>query len=238
MKAMILAAGLGTRLQHLTENKPKALVEVKGKTLLERSIRTLTQAGVDDIIINVHHYAPLIIDFLKRHKFDASISISDESNLLLDTGGGIKNTASFFNDNNPFVIYNVDIISDINLKAMLDYHRDKKPLASLAVRQRDTQRYLLFDENMRLCGRYNAKTEEQTLVFPEKKNCRPLAFSGIHVLSPEVFNFMPDEKVFSITDFYVHIANKQTVMGYEHNEGYWMDMGKLKSIEDGANLNI
>lgn len=232
MKAMILAAGLGTRLQHLTQDKPKALVEIKGMTLLERSIHKLTQAGVNEIIINIHHFAPLMRDFINQHRFKARISFSDETSLLLDTGGGIKQAAWFFDDNKPFIVYNVDILTDLDLKAMYDFHNKNQNLATLAVRNRNTQRYLLFDSNMRLCGRYNAKTEEKTLVVDTNTPCEAFAFSGIHVISPEIFSLMPAQKVFSITDLYMKIACNQNITGYLHNQGFWMDMGKLQSLED------
>ena len=231
MKAMILAAGLGTRLKHLTANKPKALIEINGITLLERSIHTLIQAGVNDIIINVHHFAPLIKEFVETHCFDARISFSDESTELLDTGGGIKYASWFFNDNKPFFIYNVDIISDINLKKMYQYHLANQALATLAVRERETQRYLLFDKNLCLCGRYNAKTQEKTLVNTQITKSIPYAFSGIHILSPEIFKFMPEERIFSITDFYVQIAKNQKIKAYVHNYGHWSDLGKLDVLK-------
>jgi len=238
MKAMILAAGLGSRLQHLTQDKPKALVEVKGMTLLERSIRTLIKAGVNEIIINIHHFAPQVREFVAQHPFDAHISFSDETALLLDTGGGIKQAAWFLKDSNPFIVYNVDIITDLNIKKMLAAHRENHCLATLAVRKRETQRYLLFDNTMRLCGRYNAKTEEKTLLFGEETNCTPFAFSGIHVISPEIFTFMPDKEVFSITNLYMEMAATKKITGYKHQEGYWMDMGKLQSLEDVNQLKL
>ena len=230
MKAMILAAGLGTRLKHLTADKPKALVQVNGITLLEHSIQKLTQAGVNEIIVNVHHFAPLIIDFIQSHTFDAKISNSDESLQLLDTGGGIKHAAAFFNDHQAFFVYNVDIISDINLKEMYAYHQQNRALATLAVRKRETQRYFLFDETMRLFGHYNAKTQEKRILKNAPAKLIPYAFSGIHILSPEIFRYFFAENVFSITDFYMQIASEQCIKGYLHPYGSWTDLGKLESI--------
>jgi NDP-sugar pyrophosphorylase family protein len=230
MKAMILAAGLGTRLKHLTVDKPKALVEINGKTLLEHSIQKLTQAGVTDIIINVHHFAPLMIEFIHSHRFDANISISEESMQLLDTGGGIKKAAHFFNDNRAFFVYNVDIISDINLKEMYAYHEQQSALATLAVRERETQRYFLFDENMCLSGHYNLKSQEKIIIKETKGVMKPYAFSGIHILSPEIVRYFFAEQIFSITDFYLYIAKEQCIKGYIHNYGDWRDVGKLESL--------
>lgn len=238
MKAMILAAGLGTRLQQLTHDKPKALVEVKGKTLLERSIHKLIESDIDEIIINIHHFAPQIRDFIAQRHFEADISFSDESSLLLDTGGGIKKAAWFFNNNEPFVVYNVDIITDLDIKSMLAFHLKNNNLATLAVRHRETQRYLLFDQSMRLCGRYNAKTEEKTLLFGNEKDCNLFAFSGIHIISPKIFTFMPDKEIFSITDVYMGIAAQQLIKGFIHNDGFWMDMGKLQSLEEVSTLEL
>ncbi len=238
MKAMILAAGLGTRLLHLTHEKPKALIEVKGMTLLERSIHKLIEAGVNEIIINIHHFAPQVREFVAQHPFDAQISFSDETALLLDTGGGIKKAAWFFDDEKPFLVYNVDVITDMDLKAMFAFHCKQKALATLAVRNRETQRYLLFNNNMRLCGRYNAKTDEETLKLADEETYKPFAFSGIHVISPEIFSLMPDKNVFSITDLYLDLTTTHPIIGYEHAQGYWMDMGKLQSLEDVNGLEL
>ncbi len=238
MKAMILAAGLGTRLQQFTQNKPKALVEIKGKTLLEKSIEKLIAFGVNDIIINIHHFAEQIIEFVNTHSFSARISFSDESTLLLDTGGGLKKAAPFFNDNKDFYLYNVDIISDIDLSEMYRYHLQKQSLATLAVKNRTTQRYLLFDQHMRLYGKYNTKTEEKVVTYEENNDNSQFAFSGIHVISPEIFNFMPTENVFSITDWYLHLAKKHLIVGYDHSKDFWMDMGKIKSLEDIEKINF
>jgi NDP-sugar pyrophosphorylase family protein len=230
MKAMIFAAGLGTRLGHLTKNTPKALVKIDGKTLLEHVIFKLKQAKVEDIIINVHHFHEQIIDFVHKHNFDLNICFSIEKNKLLDTGGGLKKAAWFFNDNQPFFIHNVDVISDIDLREMYDFHCREKAVATLAVRNRTTQRYLLFDNKNHLCGRENLITNQYNLLSGTSHNTTisRLAFSGIHVVSPIIFDFMPPEDVFPITDIYLTIANK--IIAYQHNYGKWMDMGKIENI--------
>ena len=224
---MIFAAGLGTRLKHLTEHTPKALVKVGEITLLEHVILKLKQAKVDEIIINVHHFYKQIIDFIEKNDFGIKFYFSIENEKLLDTGGGLKKASWFFDDNKPFFIHNVDIISDINLQEMYDFHCRKNAIATLAVRNRLTERYFLFDKNNRLCGRENLKTNECTLLSdsPPKTELHRLAFSGIHVVSPQIFEFMPSKDVFSITELYLSISSK--IIAYQHNYGNWMDMGKI-----------
>ncbi|MDR0605089.1 MAG: NTP transferase domain-containing protein [Bacteroidales bacterium] len=229
MKAMIFAAGLGTRLGHLTKHTPKALVNIGEKTLLEGVILKLKQAGVDDIIINVHHFHEQIIEFVNRNHFGVKISFSIEENKLLGTGGGLKHAAWFFDDANPFIIHNVDVISDIRLREMYDIHCRENAIVHLAVRDRTTQRYLLFDDENRLCGKENLSTNERIItanISPQTQLHR-LAFSGIHIVSPRIFEFMPQtEDVFPITDIYLKIANN--VFAYQHDYGKWMDMGKIE----------
>jgi len=226
MKAMIFAAGLGTRLEHLTKNTPKALVKMGGITLLEQVILKLKQAGVEEIIINIHHFYQQIIDFVAKNNFGVKIHFSIEAEKLLDTGGGLKKASWFFNDGKPFFIHNVDVISDIDLRKMLDFHCQKHALATLAVRDRITQRYFLFDENNRLCGRENRNTNERIIASDSSTTeLKPLAFSGIHVVSPQIFEFMPQKDVFPITELYLNIPDK--VIAYQHDYGKWRDMGKV-----------
>ena len=230
MKAMIFAAGLGTRLKHLTEHTPKALVKTGGITLLERVILKLKQAGVEDIIINVHHFFGQIIDFVEQNDFGVQIRFSIEDKKLLDTGGGLKKASWFFDDNRPFFIHNVDVISDINLQEMYDFHCNSGAMATLAVRNRETQRYFLFDKNNCLCGRENLKTDERILLpyAPSETELHRLAFSGIQVVSPEIFAFMPQKEVFSITELYLNIP--QQVFAYQHDYGGWADMGTVSQV--------
>ncbi len=232
MKAMIFAAGKGTRLKELTANKPKALVEVAGITLLERCILKLKDAGVNEIIINIHHYGEQIIDFVQAHRhFGISIDFSDERNKLLDTGGGLKKAADFFHDGKDFFIHNVDIISDINLQDMYRYHTDRHNSVTLAVRRRTSSRYFLFNKHLQLCGRQNIKTGECQLTDNYNVNTlTPYAFSGIHVVSPRIFEHFPTDNIFSVSDWYVQLAATQPMQAYLHNEGLWMDMGKIEDI--------
>jgi len=231
MKAMIFAAGLGTRLKELTQHTPKALVKVGGITLLERTILKLKQAGIDEIVINAHHFAEQIVDFVSHRDFGVNIHISLEKNLL-DTGGGLKYAAHFFNDGKPFIIHNVDIISDIDLQKMYNFHSRQNAMATLAVRNRETQRYLLFDDNFLLCGRENTKTNEKNIIttIPKSTYLQQFAFSGIQVVSSKIFSFMPEKDVFSITELYLFATQSQKIIGFLHNEGSWADMGKMEDI--------
>ena len=229
MKAIIFAAGLGTRLKHLTEHTPKALVKAGDITLLEHVITKLKQAEVNEIIINVHHFYEQIIDFIQKNNFGIKICFSIEDEKLLDTGGGLKKASWFFDDNKPFFIHNVDVISDINLQEMLDVHLRENAMATLAVRNRITQRYFLFDATNRLCGRENLNTGECILLpnSPPKTELNRLAFSGIHVVSPTIFEYMPSKDVFPITELYLNIPHK--IIAYQHDYGQWKDMGKIES---------
>ena len=228
MKALILAAGMGTRLEHLTKNTPKALVKTGGITLLEHTIRKLKQAGVTEIMINVHHFYEQIIDFVEKNDFGLNICFSIEKDALLDTGGGLKKAAWFFDDDKPFLIHNVDVISDIDLLEMYHFHCEEGVLATLAVRNRETQRYFLFDKNNFLCGRENLKTDECVLLpdSPPRTELKQLAFSGIHIVSPQIFAYMPKKDIFSITELYLHIPYRK-VIAYQHDKGNWKDMGKI-----------
>lgn len=236
MKAMIFAAGLGTRLRPLTNDKPKALVPVNGTPLLEIAIRRLKYFGYDDILVNVHHFGQQIIDFLeKRQHFGIRITISDEREELLDTGGGLKKAAPFFGDE-PFLLYNTDVLSDIDLQALREAHQQKEALATLAVRRRETSRYLLFDESLQLCGWKNARTGEVRL-SRKPPNTTPLAFSGIHILSPGIFDFMPASRsVFSIIDVYLEAARSHPLYGYRHDDTRWLDVGKHPALEQAEAL--
>ncbi len=236
MKAMIFAAGLGTRLRPVTNNKPKALVEVGGLPLLEIAIRRLKHFGYDDFLVNIHHFGQQIIDFLdKKQHFGARITFSDEREKLLDTGGGLKKAAAFFDDA-PFLLYNTDVLSDIDLSAMRAFHLESGSLATLAVRQRATSRYLLFDQHQRLCGWQNAKTGASR-ISRQAEVLTPLAFSGIQVLQPAIFDYLPrDADVFSIIEVYLEAAKSAELHGYRHDRGFWLDVGKLPALEQAAQL--
>ena len=229
MKAMILAAGLGTRFKPWSDKHPKALALVNGKSLLERNIHYLQSFGIKDVLVNVHHFAEQIRESIKKNDgWGSNITFSDESGLLLETGGGLKKAAAFF-DYGSFVLMNVDILTDMDLEAMVFYHEEKRPMATLAVTNRKTSRYFLFDRNNRLCGWRNTKTGEEKItvsgVETEEK-----AFSGIHLISPEIFPFMHREGKFSIVDVYLELAASQTILAFDHSGSKLVDVGRIESI--------
>ena len=233
---MILAAGLGTRLQPLTLTRPKALVEVKGIPMLELIIRKLINEGFDEIIINVHHFVGQIIDFLKAHKqFGISISISDESDLLLDTGGGILKARDFFNDGKPFLIHNVDILSDINLRELYEFHVLNRSLSTLAVKDRKTTRSLLINANQELCGWKNHQTGQTIISKDEETDLTPVAFSAIHVMSPDIFPMITEQGVFSIMDVYLRLAKSQRILTWRHDQNFWFDIGRIENLKEAEN---
>ena len=237
MKAMIFAAGLGTRLKPITDNIPKALVTVNGIPLLEHVIIKLAFSGFNEIIVNTHHFHEKIINFLQEKKyFGIQIKISDESDKLLDTGGGLKKASWFFSDNKPFLVYNVDVISDIDLNNLYYSHICSNAIATIAVRERQTQRYFLFNENMNLCGWKNLKTNEQIISRNSSENLIPLAFSGIHVINPRIFELIHEEGKFSMTDIYLRLSTYHEIIGYQHNSGFWFDLGKPENISEAENI--
>lgn len=233
---MIFAAGLGTRLRPLTNDRPKAMVEVNGIPLLEIVIYRMKKAGVQDIMINVHHFADLVIDFLKaKDNFGIKIYISDERDQLLETGGGLKKVATFFDDGQPFLVHNTDIVSSIDLKKLYETHLVSGAIATLATRQRDTSRYLLFNEaDHQLWGWANVKTNayrwshRQAIIFEKR------AFSGIQVIDPKLFEYFPEENAFSIIDTYLKAARYETILSYPHDADVWLDAGKPEQIEEAG----
>ncbi len=233
MKAMILAAGLGTRLRPLTNDRPKALVEVAGHTLLEITLRRLASFGIREVIVNVHHLADMVVDYLKKNgNFGMRVEISRED-VLLDTGGGLKQAEWFFLQDGraqePFLLHNVDVISSIDFTRMLHFHREHNALATLAVQQRDTSRHLLFDDRNQLCGRQTeANAPEMVRPSPQTK---ALAFSGVHVISPELLGLFTEQGVFSIITTYLRLAAEgRRILAFRADEYYWRDLGKPENI--------
>jgi NDP-sugar pyrophosphorylase family protein len=229
MQAMILAAGLGTRLKPITDELPKALVEVNGRTLLEIAIRNLIENDFRRIIINVHHFAEKVKEFINRNTFAADIFISDESGLLLDTGGGIKQAQKFFNDS-PILVHNVDIISNLNLREFYQYHLSDDAIASLVVSNRESNRYLLFNKDNILCGWQDVKKDEK-IVVRDESSLNQFAFSGIHILNPYLLDLFPKEKVFSVIKAYLKIAGTENIHAYISDNFKWIDVGKLDSLQ-------
>lgn len=227
---MIFSAGLGTRLYPYTKDTPKALVEINNKTFLEIAILKFIKIGVKDIIVNIHHFPDQIIHFLKdKQNFGINIAVSDESDQLLDTGGGIKKASWFFDDGNPFFIHNVDVLTDLDLDEMLRYHQDNNALATLAVRNRETSRYLLFDSSNVLCGWENIKTGEKILA-KKSQDLRRLAFSGVHIIDPVIFDELNEDGRFSIINAYLRLASERRIVAFEDNKSAWVDIGTPEKL--------
>ena len=230
MRAMIFAAGLGTRLYPLTLDKPKALVEIAGKTLLQLAIEKVSQAGYHDLVINVHHFGDQIIRFLEdRNNFGLNITISDERDQLLDTGGGIIKAAPLLDGDDAFLVYNVDVLSNIDLQLLRKYHIEQGGLATLVVRDRKTARYLAFDDTMQLSGWRNIKTGDE-IAARNMQNCSLLAFSGIQLIEPAIFKMITESGNFPLIPLYLRLAAKHQIMGYNDPSSLWMDLGKPSQI--------
>ena len=236
---MILAAGLGTRLRPLTDNRPKALVELSGRTLLEITLSRLRAFGVTEVIVNVHHFADMVIDYLRSNKnFGMRIEISRED-VLLDTGGGLKKVAWFFLEDSsrldePFLLHNVDVISNIDLRRMLQFHNENRALATLAVQSRETSRPLLFDDHLQLCGRRAGRDHELEIARPSAHLDR-LAFSGIHVISPRLLPMLTEEGVFSIIPSYLRLVSQgEKILAFRTDQYYWRDLGKAADLAQAA----
>ena len=231
MRAIIFAAGLGTRLRPITDSIPKALVPIKGHPLLEIAILRLKAAGCQDIIVNIHHFGEQIIDFLQaKDHFGINIQISDERDLLLDTGGGLKK-AEWFLKEEPFLVTNADALTNLDLRQLYQTHLQNDALATLAVRQRESSRYFLFNPGGELCGWSNVKTGE-TRLSRDEPDLKPWCFSGIHAISPQIFDFFPaEDSVFSIIDTYLSAAISERIVAYPHDGDIWMDVGKIPQLE-------
>jgi len=242
MKAMILAAGLGTRLRPLTDDRPKALVEIDGRTLLEVTLSRLRSCGVREVVINVFHFADMIVEYLETNdNFGMRIEVSCED-VLLDTGGGLKKAAYFFADSSrpeePFIVHNVDVLSTIDLRRMVQFHTENQALATLAVQDRKTSRYLLFDDQRQLCGRRSGG-EEPELVRPSlvrsAQQLHALAFSGIHVISPRLLAMLVEDGAFSIVTSYLRLAAQgEKILAFRADEYYWRDLGKPENVAQAA----
>lgn len=230
MRAMIFAAGLGTRLRPLTDHMPKALVPVGDVPLLHRLLTKLYAAGYTHVVINIHHHAAQIIDFLAAHDYGMHIDISDESDMLLDTGGGLRHAAQFFTGDEPILLHNVDILSNLSLDHFTASFRPDC-LAQVVVSERPTSRYLLFDNNNRLAGWHNISTGATRPPGIDTTALRPYAFAGIHLVSPRIFTLMahyPDK--FSIIDFYLEAMHNETIAAYLPDNFAMLDVGKVDTL--------
>ena len=234
MRAMILAAGLGTRLRPLTDDRPKALVEVAGRTLLEITLRRFASFGISEVIVNVHHFADMVAEYLHRNNnFGMRVEISRED-ILLDTGGGLKKAAWFFLEeghaHESFLLHNVDVLSTIDLCRMAAFHQQNQALATLAAQNRETSRYLLFDEQRQLCGRQAGHAGKREIVRPSRE-MQPLAFSGVHVISPRLLSMMVEDGVFSIINSYLRLAGEgEKILAFPADEFYWRDLGRPENV--------
>jgi NDP-sugar pyrophosphorylase family protein len=232
---MILAAGLGTRLRPLTDHRPKALVEIAGHTLLEITLIRLRTFGIRDVVVNVHHFADMVIEYLKANDdFGMHVEVSREE-VLLDTGGGVKKVASFFlSDSEPFLLHNVDVLSTIDLRRMLQFHTERQALATLAVQDRETSRYLLFNEQLQLCGRQSRSEQEPELVRSSPR-VRALAFAGVHIISPRFLPMMSEEGAFSIITSYLRLAAQgEQILAFRADEYYWRDLGRPENVMEAT----
>ena len=234
MKAMIFAAGLGTRLKPFTENHPKALAVVNGKPLLQRNIEYLKSFGIEEIVINVHHFADQIIEFLEENNyFGIEIIISDETDQVLETGGGLVKAKANFDED--FLVMNVDILTDLNLAEFIKAHQENKAIVSLAVSDRDSSRKLFFNEQNELKGWRNLKTEEEIKAVDSLDNCKDLAFSGIHVISPVLFDKITEKGKFSIMKVYMDLMQTESIIGFDHSGGILIDVGRPESVLEAEN---
>jgi N-acetyl-alpha-D-muramate 1-phosphate uridylyltransferase len=228
---MIFAAGKGTRLAPYTNNTPKALVKVNGKPMLEHIIRKVIDAGFSDLVINIHHFGEQIVDFLeKNNRFGVSIQISDETDLLLETGGGLLKAQSLLNDGEPFLVHNVDIISNLDIKSLYSNHLKNKSLATLAVKNRPTSRSLLINPLGELAGWKNNQTHEIRISKGKEADLTPVAFSGVHVISPEIFPLITETGAFSIIDTYLRLAQTHPICTWNQGDTLWMDVGRTEHL--------
>lgn len=235
-RAMIFAAGLGTRLKPWTDHHPKALAVVNGKPLLQRNIEYLQQYGIANIIVNVHHFADQIIRFLEaNNNFGIDIRVSHEEGEPLETGGGLQKAAWFLKEADPFLVMNADILTDLDIHTMLDFHKKHQPLVTLAVTDRNSSRAFLFNKDNRLCGWQNVKTGEEKRPVPADQYI-PRAFSGIHLMDPAIFSLLTETGKFSLVDVYLRLAASRVIMGYDHSGSKLIDVGKPESIRQAEEL--
>ena len=230
MKAMIFAAGLGTRFKPWTDEHPKALALVNGKSLLQRNIEYLQQYGITDVVVNVHHFAGQVIDAVEKNRgWGSNVVISDERDEVLETGGGLLKARPLLEDGKPFITLNVDILTNLDINKLLAFHRQHKPLVSFGVTNRQTSRYFLFDENNRLCGWRNVKTGEERISI-DKPNLVQKAYSCVVVFQPEFFDLVKQRGKFSLTEPYLDLAKDHPILGYDHSGDKLVDVGKPESV--------
>lgn len=230
MKAMIFAAGLGTRFKPWTNKHPKALAIVNGKSLLQRNIEYLQQYGITEVVVNVHHFAEQIIDTVNKNRgWGSNILISNETGELLETGGGLMKARNLLENDKPLITINVDILTNLNLHRLVAFHNQKKSLISFAVTNRKTSRYFLFDEDDRLCGWRNENTGEEKISIPGK-NFIPKAYSCVVVFDPAIFSIIRQKGKFSLTETYLDLAADHLILGFDHTGDKWVDVGRPETV--------
>lgn len=236
MKAMIFSAGLGTRFKPWTDKHPKALAIVNGKSLLQRNIEYLQQYGIKDVIVNVHHFAGQVIDAVKKNEgWGSNILVSDETDVVLETGGGLVKAKNLFTPGEKFITCNVDILTDLNINKLLAFHEKNKPLISFGVTDRKSSRYLLFNDKDRLCGWRNVKTGEEKIRIAEDVLIQK-AYSCVVVFEHNIFQLMPASGKFSLMDVYLDLAKDHLILGYDHSGDRLVDVGKPESVEIAEKL--
>lgn len=229
MKAMIFAAGLGTRFKPWTDKHPKALAVINGKSLLQRNVEYLQKHGIWDVVVNVHHFAEQIVGAISQNNgWGSNISISDETDGVLETGGGLKKAQPYLLGES-FVVINVDILTDLPLGEMIQFHHQLMPLATLAVTSRSTSRYFLFDQFHNLSGWRNTKSGEEKISRTSADNT-PKAFSGIHIINPRIFSMIEREGKFSMVDVYLDLAKTEIIKGFDHTGSKFIDVGKPEAV--------
>ncbi len=238
MNAMIFAAGLGTRFKPWTDSHPKALAVVNNKSLLQRNIEYLQQYNITNVVVNVHHFADQIIDAVHENKgWGSNIIISNESNEVLETGGGLLKAQSLLENDDPFITLNADILTDLSISNLLSFHKSNDALISFGITNRNSSRNFLFDERNRLCGWENNITGEQKISIA-KDNLKPMAYSCVAIFEPAIFELIPQRGKFSLTETYLSLAAEHLIMGYEHSGDRFIDVGKPESVEVAEGMFI
>jgi MurNAc alpha-1-phosphate uridylyltransferase len=236
MKAMIFAAGLGTRFKPFTNEHPKALAIVNQKSLLQRNVEYLQQYNITDVVVNVHHFGDQIVEAIKKNKgWGSHICISDERDEVLETGGGLAKAQHLLGGNEPFITINVDILSNLNIQHFIDFYTNHNPLITLAVTNRLTSRYFLFNQQNQLSGWRNVKTHEEKIIIPQTHYMQK-AYSGIAIFNPSIFSLIRQQGKFSLTETYLDLAKTQSILGYEHSLDIILDVGNMEAVKTAEKL--
>ena len=236
MNAMIFSAGLGTRFKPWTDRHPKALAIVNGKSLLQRNIEYLQQYGIKDVVINVHHFADQVVEAVKENNgWGSNILISDETNEVLETGGGLLKAKNLLQNGQPFITLNADFLTNLNLNDLIAFHQQKKGLISFGITNRKSSRNFLFDEDNRLCGWMNNSAGEKKIAI-DKPNLKPMAYSCVVVFEPAIFDLIPQKGKFSLVDTYLSLAAAHPIYGYDHTGDKLVDVGKPESVAIAESL--